>query len=224
MSECKECGCKDGDRGPMGLQGPKGDTGATGLQGPMGPQGIAGVKGDTGPQGDQGPQGDAGNDGASTPGPAGPTGAQGVQGPQGDPGNDGADGTDGNDGANGHGMLNYIVDSSASPSTNSPVVNTGIIMKNTAFVNIDLPNASIDDVIQIIGTSIGTGGWQINATGADKIQLTSQVSGSHITTAGGSIIIAPTNYRDVITMVSDGTGMWYVIDCIFANNNTPLFT
>jgi len=224
MGACKECGCQDGDRGPMGLQGEKGDTGASGAvgaTGPQGPIGPQGVQGNTGPQGIQGP---AGNNGANIGGPAGPTGPQGNQGIQGPAGNNGANGTNGLNGANGQGKIIYVINASAVPAVHPATVNEGVVMKNTAFVDVQLPAApSLGDVVQVVGSSFGTGGWKLIAGGGQQIQMTSQTLGNLITSVGGQIQLAATNYRDVITMMYDGVGTWFIYSSIFANNNIPLF-
>jgi len=68
----EQVGCRKGDtgcQGPQGPVGPKGDTGCQGPQGPVGP------KGDTGCQGPQGPVGPKGDTGCQGPqGPVGPAG------------------------------------------------------------------------------------------------------------------------------------------------------
>jgi len=84
------CDCKDGQRGPMGLQGPQGATGA------QGPAGATGAQGQLGIQGVQGQKGLDGIDGAK-----GDKGDPGIQGPAGVPGIDGLPGPKGLDGANG---------------------------------------------------------------------------------------------------------------------------
>lgn len=226
MSQCGECGCKDGDRGPMGLQGEKGDTGSSGLPGPAGPMGTQGIQGPQGLQGDKGDTGPQGAPGSSIGGSTGPTGAQGIQGIQGIPGADGADGADGANGANGQGRLNYIEITSVGTVTLTPVVNQGLVMKNTGGVaTIELPlGALIGDCMSVVGTSFGTGGWKLRALGTNTIQLTSQSSGAFETIPGGEVVIPVTNYRDVISMVSDGLGNWIITDAIFANNQIPQFS
>lgn len=224
MSACRECGCKDGDRGPRGPQGEKGDTGASGAIGATGPAGPQGPQGIQGNQGDQGLQGPAGNDGSNIAGPVGPTGPQGNQGIQGPAGNDGADGADGANGLNGQGRLNYVEETGSGAHTITPVVNTGLILKNTGFGTIELPaSTTIGDEIAILGTSLGTGGWKLVADGTDQIQMTNQSASALITSPGGEVVIAATNYRDVIHLIADGLGNWIIKDAIFANNNLPLF-
>ena len=226
MGACKDCGCKDGDRGPMGPAGDKGETGATGPQGNPGAQGIQGPQGNQGLQGDTGAQGPIGPSGSSIGGAAGPTGPQGIQGPQGIPGNDGNDGLNGTNGNNGQGRLNYVIDAVVGAHIHSAILNEGIIMKNTGGIaTIELPTgASIGDEVQVVGTSFGTGGWFISATGADTIEMTNQSGTLFITSPAGAVTPSATNYRDVITMISDGAGAWVIIDSIFANGNIPLFS
>jgi len=226
MGACKDCGCKDGDRGPMGPAGEKGDTGESGLQGNPGIQGIQGPQGDQGIQGIQGIQGPIGPAGSSIGGNAGATGPQGIQGPQGIPGNDGNDGNDGINGANGQGRITWIVDSTAGVHTTNPVVNQGVIMKNNGGIaTIQLPNpVGIGDVVMVVGTSFGTGGWRIKAGLGETIQMTDQTVGALITSTGGFVIPATTNYRDVIRMMYDGAGTWLITSKIFANGNIPLFS
>lgn len=229
MSDCHdETCCKEGPRGPIGPMGEKGDTGEQGPQGAQGLMGVQGLQGDQGPMGDDGldggvgAQGPKGDDGP--PGPTGPQGDKGDDGPIGPPGNNGNDGTNGK---NGQGRITYIVKTNSTPETHVAVLNEGIIMKNTGFVEVELPNgASLGDVVQVVGTSLGTGGWKLSVTGSETIELTSQSSspGSNITTLGGEVVIANTNYRDVITLVSDGLGRWIIINRIFANGLIPLFS
>lgn len=225
MGACKECGCKDGDRGPMGdqgLQGATGDQGAQGAPGPIGPQGIQGLDGIQGPQGLQGAQGPSGT---NITGPAGPTGPQGIQGIQGIQGNDGNDGLNGADGANGQGQITWSIDASAVPTVLSPVGNSGLILKNTAFVDIELPlGALLGDVISIAGTIAGTGGWKLVALGTDTIQMTSQSALNYETNPGGEVQLGVNNYHDVIHLIADGTGKWIITDVIFAGGVIPLFT
>lgn len=223
MGACKECGCKDGDRGPQGERGEKGNDGVDGLQGPQGPQGISGIKGekgDTGIQGDTGPQGLSGS---SLPGPTGPTGPQGFQGPAGTDGNDGPQGDAGLNGANGQGRIDYIVETSAAINA---IANQGIIMKNTVFSTVQLPLGSVlGDVVQVVGTSYATGNWKIKAGVGETIQLTNLSGGFLETGLGGEVIpLADYNYGDVITMLYDGTNSWIIMDSIFASNTIPLFT
>jgi len=226
MVDCG-CGCKDGDRGPLGEQGVKGDTGSSGpigIPGSPGPQGIPGV---SGIQGAQGIQGVPGIDGSPGPqGPIGPIGPIGATGPQGLQGPAGVDGNDGANGNNGQGRLNYTIDSTVGIHTYNPVLNEGVVMKNTGgLATIELPIGSlIGDVIQVVGTSFGTGGWRIKAAGGDKIQMTSTSAFQYITLANGYVILNATNYRDVITMISDGLGNWIITDSIFANGTIPNFT
>lgn len=224
--DCQHTCCTEGPRGPIGPAGEKGDKGDVGPQGPPGLQGPQGIQGPQGPPGQDGLDGGAGSQGPQGPqGPPGPTGAQGPQGNQGIQGIPGEDGDDGADGKNGQGRLNYVENTDASPTTHVAVLNEGIIMKNTAFVIIELPTgALIGDVVQVVGTSFGTGGWKLSATGTDKIQMTSQNPSNYITSAGGEVVISNTNYRDVMTLISDGLGNWVVIDALFANNQIPLFT
>lgn len=221
---CKDCGCKDGDRGLRGPAGEKGDTGiagAIGLTGPIGWQGLTGAQGTQGPQGVQGLPGVNGGDVA---GPPGPTGIQGVQGIQGMQGNNGADGVNGVDGANGQGRLTYVINTNNTTSVYNVLSNQGVIMKNTGFVDIQLPATPvISDKIRVVGTSIGTGGWKITAGVSDRIEL-GTTGASLITGLGGEVIIDSTNYRDVITIMYDGVDTWLVISKIFANNNYPFFT
>ena len=93
------CDCKDGQRGPMGLQGPQGATGAqgpagaTGAQGQVGIQGVQGEKGNAGTNGVDGEKGDRG-----IQGPAGVPGIDGLPGQKGLPGRNGLDGDKGNPG------------------------------------------------------------------------------------------------------------------------------
>jgi hypothetical protein len=224
MGACKECGCKDGDRGPIGIAGEKGETGSSGLQGNPGPQGIPGPQGDQGIQGFQGIQGDQGPPGSSVDGDQGPTGPQGDTGPQGNDGPAGLDGTNGTNGANGKGRLNYVINSVISFTTLLAVLNEGIIMKNTGFSVIQLPTgAQIGDVVRVVGTHLGTGGWRLKALGTDTIQMTSQNPVNNITLPAGYVEPATTNYRDVITVISDGGGNWIIIDAMLANGNLPLF-
>ena len=217
MGACKDCGCKDGDRGPMGLPGEKGDTGASGLQGNPGQQGGQGFQGIQGVQGLKGDTGPAGAPGSGIGGTAGPTGPQGNPGPQGIPGNKGN---------NGQGRLNYVLNEAVAAGNYNAVLNEGIIMKNTNGVQtIIFPLGSvIGDIIQVVGTSYGTGGWRVSVQGTDTIQMTNQNPSYNTTTAGGFVTPATTNYRDVMTFLADGTGVWIVIDAIFANGNSPLFS
>jgi hypothetical protein len=106
MATCKDCGCKDGQRGPIGPQGPKGDTGATGPQGAPGPQGPVGPSGLQGAKGDQGSSAyqvwlDDGNVGTETDFLNDLVGSQGPAGPAGSPGSAGVNGVNGIDGAQG---------------------------------------------------------------------------------------------------------------------------
>jgi hypothetical protein len=106
MATCKDCGCKDGQRGPIGPQGPQGDTGATGLQGAPGPQGPVGPSGLQGAKGDQGSSAyqvwlDDGNVGTETDFLNDLVGPQGPAGPAGSPGSGGVNGVNGVDGAQG---------------------------------------------------------------------------------------------------------------------------
>jgi hypothetical protein len=97
-------------------------------------------------------------------------------------------------------------------------------MKNTGFVTIELdPSPSIGDIVQVVGTSVGTGGWKIVAGATDRIQLSTQSPTPLQTSIGGEIVIASTNYRDVITMMYADAGLWIIINKIFANNQIPLF-
>jgi hypothetical protein len=225
MGACKECGCKDGDRGPQGLAGAKGDTGAIGAQGAVGPQGLMGLtgpKGDDGPQGIQGPQGQPGT---GLQGDTGPTGIQGDQGDTGPAGEDGSDGAPGTNGANGQGRITYVVNSDGVNGTHNAVLNEGVIMKNTGYVTVLIPlGNNIGDVVRVVGTSAGTGGWKISSTAPETMQMTSQSLTSNITSGGGEITPATTNYRDVITLVFDGTERWVVIDAMLANGEIPLFS
>jgi hypothetical protein len=54
--------------------------------------------------------------------------------------------------------------------------------------------------------------------------MTNQTLGALITSPGGEVIPAATNYRDVITLMFDGASTWVIFSKIFANNNIPLFT
>jgi hypothetical protein len=54
-----------GDTGPQGPQGPQGPTGNMGPQGPQGPQGVTGAQGPQGPSGVQGNTGPQGPQGAT---------------------------------------------------------------------------------------------------------------------------------------------------------------
>jgi len=226
MGACKECGCKDGDRGPMGPAGEKGDTGASGLQGNPGPQGPQGPQGNQGIQGAQGATGPQGPPGSSIGGAAGPTGPQGIQGPQGIPGNDGSDGADGTNGANGQGRLNYVINYNVGAATILATMNEGIFLKNTGgILTIELPTGgSIGDVVRVVGTSAGTGGWRVKATGVDTIEMTNQNPSFNTTTPGGYVTPQNTNYRDVLTFIFDGGTRWVVMDALLANGNQPLFT
>jgi hypothetical protein len=109
MATCQDCGCKDGQRGPVGPQGPQGDTGATGATGASGPQGPAGLTGSQGPVGAKGSSAyqvwlDDGNVGTETDflnslkGPAGPAGPAGAPGAAGTNGVNGVDGVQGSQG------------------------------------------------------------------------------------------------------------------------------
>jgi hypothetical protein len=222
---CNECGCKDGDRGPRGLQGEKGDTGASGAIGATGIQGFQGIQGAQGIQGNQGPQGVPGQDGNNIAGPTGPTGAQGNTGATGIQGPAGNNGIDGIDGANGQGRITYVTNNASTPSTHTAISNEGIVLKNTAFVDIELPIAANQgDVVRIVGTSFGTGGWKIIAAAGQRIQMTNQAPSALITSAGGEVVIATTNYRDVITMMYDPISLtWIIFSKIFANNTIPFF-
>ncbi len=225
MGACKECGCKDGDRGPMGPSGLKGDTGAAGPTGNVGIQGPIGINGIQGIQGVQGIQGIQGIPGNSVGGTTGATGGQGNVGPQGIAGNDGADGADGTNGINGRGRLNYVINAFTSSDIHPAILNEGIIMKNTGFCIVQLPSgANIGDTVQVVGTATGTGGWRINTDGADTIEMTNQTPLLSITQAGGYLEPQSTNYRDVITIVSDGTGRWIAVNALLANQNQPLFS
>ena len=106
MATCKDCGCKDGQRGPIGPQGPQGDTGATGPQGAPGPQGPVGPSGLQGAKGDLGSSAyqvwlDNGNVGTETDFLNDLVGPQGPAGPAGFPGSAGVNGVNGIDGAQG---------------------------------------------------------------------------------------------------------------------------
>lgn len=106
-----DCGCKDGERGPMGLQGPQGlqgepgSVGGQGAQGQKGLQGIQGIPGDdglTGHQGSIGPKGDSGLPGIpGIDGLPGPRGIDGINGSDGATGPDGPAGPKGDTGATG---------------------------------------------------------------------------------------------------------------------------
>ena len=223
MGACKDCGCKDGDRGLQGERGEKGNDGIDGLQGPIGLQGISGIKGNQGVQGIQGNTGLQGLSGSSTPGPTGPTGPQGLQGPDGIDGIDGVQGDAGLNGANGQGRISYITETSAAINA---IGNQGIIMKNTVFSTVQLPLGSIiGDVVQVVGTSYATGNWKIKAGVGETIQLTRPTGGFVETGLNGEVIpLADYNYGDVITMLYDGTNSWIIMDSIFASNTIPLFT
>lgn len=224
MGACKECGCKDGDRGPIGPAGLKGDAGLPGNDGAQGIPGIPGVQGIQGPQGEQGEQGPPGNDGGSLPGPTGATGDQGPQGDKGDDGPSGLDGDDGADGANGQGRLNYYIDNNASAHIETPVANTGIILKNSGYATIELPLlAELGDQISVVGTSYTTAGWRIQASGNDQIQMTNSPSPLQ-TTPGGYVEPDTFNYADVIHLISDGEGNWIITDKIFFNGTIPYFS
>tara|TARA_R110000772_G_scaffold173367_1_gene285341 strand:- start:1067 stop:1894 length:828 start_codon:yes stop_codon:yes gene_type:complete len=96
------CDCKDGQRGPMGLQGPQGETGAQGASGGQGAQGTEGLRGLSGTVGARGLKGFHGSDGiAGTQGPAGIPGTDGIDGAVGSRGPSGIDGTDGAQGGPG---------------------------------------------------------------------------------------------------------------------------
>jgi hypothetical protein len=225
MKACKDCGCKDGDRGPIGPAGLKGETGDAGLQGNPGPQGEQGEQGHQGIQGNTGIQGIQGPPGASISGTAGAVGPIGLTGDQGATGPAGADGTDGTNGNNGQGRITYIIDSGVGIRTITAILNEGIIMKNTlGIVTIELPpSATIGDVVRIVGTSFGTGGWKLKAFVTDTIQMTDQSPVFNETSAGGFVQPSPSNYRDVITLISDGDGQWIITSSVFANGNIPLF-
>jgi len=93
------CDCKDGQRGPMGLQGPQGETGAQGPAGGQGAQGQAGLQGVQGEKGLSGINGTKGNEGnRGYIGPAGAPGIDGLPGPKGNDGRNGLDGDKGNTG------------------------------------------------------------------------------------------------------------------------------
>jgi hypothetical protein len=93
------CNCKDGQRGPMGLQGPQGETGAQGPAGGQGAQGQVGLQGVQGEKGLSGYDGAKGNDGLrGLQGPAGAPGIDGLPGPKGNDGRNGLDGEKGNTG------------------------------------------------------------------------------------------------------------------------------
>ena len=225
MEACKDCGCKDGDRGPIGPSGDIGETGNTGLQGNPGIQGIQGNQGNQGIQGSTGIQGVQGPSGLSIGGAAGATGPIGSTGNQGATGPAGADGTDGTNGNNGQGRITYIIDSGVGIRTITATLNEGIIMKNTlGIVTIELPSsATIGDVVRIVGTSFGTGGWKLKAFVTDTIQMTDQSPTFNETSLGGFVQPSSTNYRDVITLTSDGDGQWVITSSVFANGNIPLF-
>jgi len=226
MSACRECGCKDGDRGPqgpagaVGATGPAGDVGATGPQGPKGDDGIQGIQGDQGSQGPQGPSG------SNITGPAGPTGPQGDTGIDGPQGNDGADGADGTDGANGQGQITWSIDATVGAATVNPVANSGLILKNTGgLLTIELPLGSLlGDLVSVAGTIYGTGGWKLKAQGTETIQMTSVTPLDFQTSGGGEVVIGPNNFNDVVHLLSDGLGAWIIVDKIFANGTIPLFT
>lgn len=224
-NNCQDTCCKEGPRGPIGPRGEKGDTGPQGPQGPIGPQGPQGIQGPQGPAGQNGVDGNVGAQGLQ--GPQGPPGPQGIQGPPGQQGNSGQpglDGVDGTNGNNGQGRISYVINNSIITSTHNAVNNEGIIMKNSGFQTIALPTGSnIGDVIQVVGTSFGTGGWKILAGAGEKIQLTTQSPTPLETSFGGEVVPDYTNYRDVITMISDGAGNWIITDSIFANGQIPLF-
>ena len=110
---------KNGERGPIGLQGERGLQGEPGLpgfpgerglqgeQGPQGERGTDGAKGERGELGPQGPQGLAGERGErrekgdTIEGPQGPQGERGELGPQGWPGERGEHGERGEKGDRG---------------------------------------------------------------------------------------------------------------------------
>lgn len=115
MANCEGCGCKDGQRGPIGLQGPQGPIGNTGPAGANGPQGSTGLTGSQGPNGSAGSsayqvwlsEGNSGNEAVflnsligltGTAGPAGPAGGIGLNGTNGIPGLPGATGPAGANG------------------------------------------------------------------------------------------------------------------------------
>ena len=54
--------------------------------------------------------------------------------------------------------------------------------------------------------------------------MTSQTAFYYETNPGGEVQLGINNYADVIHLVSDGSGKWIIIDAIFANGTTPLFT
>jgi hypothetical protein len=226
MGACLDCGCKDGDRGLIGPVGPTGETGLTGLQGLPGIQGDTGLTGSQGFQGTQGATGPQGAIGSSITGASGATGATGIQGIQGVQGLPGANGTNGSNGDNGQGRLTYVINSEVATHVHTAVFNQGVIMKNTGGISsIEIPiGSAIGDVVRVVGTSFGTGGWKLVASGTDTIQMTSQSAIDIITSPGGEVVINSNNYRDVMTLISDGTGKWFVISSIFANGFIPLFS
>ena len=227
MSDCHdETCCKEGPRGPIGPMGEKGDTGEQGPQGAPGLMGVQGIQGDQGPAGDDGLDGGVGGQGqVGDDGPPGPTGPQGIKGDDGPIGPAGNNGTNGTNGKNGQGRITYVVNTDAVPSVHNAVLNEGVIMKNTAFVDIQLDAApSIGDIVQVVGTSIGTGGWRVTAGAGHVIQHTSQSPTAMETNPGGYVEPLATNYRDVMTLMYDGTGIWLIINKIFADNILPLFS
>ena len=223
MGACKDCGCKDGDRGPMGLPGVKGDDGIAGNIGNTGPQGAQGIQGLVGAQGIQGLTGPQGADGNNDSGPAGPTGANGITGAQGIQGNDGVPGIDGIDGANGQACcLTYSIDSISGNHTESPVANTGIIMMNTGgLATIQLPTGLLGDQIQIVGTYTSSG-WRLLTAGTDQIQLS--YTPPLECQPGGYVEPVASNFGDCITIISDGLGNWIIRDKVFFNGNNPYFS
>lgn len=115
MANCEGCGCKDGQRGPIGLQGIQGIQGIQGVAGANGSQGPNGLTGSQGPNGPPGSsayqvwlsEGNVGTEAVflnsligptGTVGPAGPAGGIGLNGTNGIPGLPGATGPAGANG------------------------------------------------------------------------------------------------------------------------------
>jgi hypothetical protein len=161
----------NGAQGAAGAQGSAGAQGITGAQGSAGFVGSNGAQGAQGVEGAQGLQGVKGDTGAQ--GTAGVEGAQGLQGIKGDTGAQGAQGTAG---ATGLSITNLTP---STPVTGFTTVETTVqsilIPANSVKVgniyNLNLRLGSTKTVSgtttfrAYLGTSIGTGGTNINGTG-----------------------------------------------------------
>jgi hypothetical protein len=181
-----------GATGPQGPAGPQGATGTTGAQGPAGPQGATGT---TGAQGPAGPQGNPGTTGAQGPaGSQGPTGPTGATGPAGPTGPQGPVGT--STGTTLPTDASTIGSSTISGSATVYFVSNGAIVK--------LPSATtVGQHLILINTSGPTNGgasFTVDAPAGDEIE------DGPDTAAATSL-----SFTDVVELVSDGSGKWWVI-------------